>query len=95
MFIFETNETEVISQVDIPASDSNEAINTDVISYANVPSDVCVKLAGAAGGFDGLAIGNTPVKNTFPNAARIELDEAAVTTACNATPTVTMLFKSN
>lgn len=65
------------------------------IAYDNVPSAVCVKLAGAAGGFNGMAIAGTTVKNTFPNTARVELDEAAVTARCNSANTVTMVFLSN
>lgn len=65
------------------------------IQYTQVPSAVCVKLAGAAGGFNGLAIGTTTVKNVFPNATRMELNEAEVTAACNAAGTVDMLFLSN
>lgn len=66
------------------------------IQYATVPADVCVKLAGAVGGFQGLSINGETVKNTFANATtRMELDEAAVTTNCKTNTTATMLFISN
>jgi len=67
------------------------------ISYAGVPSDVCVKLAGAAGPtFDKIGIGGTLVKNTVPGAAtQVLLNEATVATACATAATANMTFITN
>lgn len=64
------------------------------ISYPNVPSAVCIKLAGAASGaFDKIGIGGQVVKNTVPGATtRRLLDETRVTTQCGQDTTVTMVF---
>lgn len=67
------------------------------ISYADVPSAVCIKLAGAAApNFERIVIGTTQVKDTLPGTTdqkSFEEDKAA--TACNpsnASPSVDMVF---
>lgn len=65
------------------------------IEYADVPSAVCVKLAGAAGGFHSVVINGKQVKNMFQTATRMELNEASVTDACNEQEQVSMLFLTN
>jgi len=69
------------------------------ISYAAVPSDVCIKLAGAAGPtFDKIVINGTIVKNTVPGVATQQLlNEAEVATQCgnNASGGRTMIFITN
>lgn len=56
------------------------------ISYAGVPSEVCIKLAGAANAtFDKITINNVLVKNTAPGATtQTLLNEAAVATNCGS-----------
>lgn len=53
------------------------------ITYAAVPADVCIKLAGAAGPtFDKIGIAGTLVKNTVPGANPALMNEAEVATRC-------------
>lgn len=69
------------------------------ITYNGVPSETCIKLAGAANAtFDKITIGTSLVKNTVPGATtQTLLNEAAVATACgNNTPGgVVMSFVTN
>lgn len=66
------------------------------ISYAAVPSDVCIRLAGAANAtFDKIIINGVQVKNTVPGAATpVLLDEGSVATNCGTTP-APMIFITN
>lgn len=68
------------------------------ITYAAVPSETCIKLAGAAGAtFDKIGIAGTLVKNTVPGAAQVLLNEATVADSCgtNTANGVLMTFVSN
>lgn len=68
------------------------------ISYAAVPSETCIKLAGAAGAtFDKIVINGNVVKNTVPGATQMLLNEATVATNCgtNTANGVPMVFVSN
>lgn len=65
------------------------------IEYADVPSAVCVKLAGASGGFHSIVINGEQIKNLFQTATRMQLNEARVTEVCNGSDQVTMLFLTN
>ena len=65
------------------------------ITYTNVPSEVCVRLAGgAAGNFGAIVINGNVVKNAYL-AAPTAFDEAAAALRCNAAATVPMIFISN
>lgn len=66
------------------------------ISYAAVPSDVCIRLAGAANAtFDKIIIDGVQVKNTVPGIATpVLLDEGSVATNCGE-DAVDMIFVTN
>jgi hypothetical protein len=62
------------------------------ITYADVPTEVCIKLAGSAvQNFNGVTVGGEVVKA----AATGLVTEANIVTGCSSASTVDMVFISN
>ena len=66
------------------------------ISYTNVPTDVCIKLAPAlANSFDGVRIGTDSGANLIKNATTGVFNPGVVPARCNSAANVTMEFISS
>ena len=53
------------------------------IVYPDVPTDVCIRLAGAAvQNFGTVLVGTTPVQDTYTAGTIVDLDEAAIALEC-------------
>lgn len=65
------------------------------IDYDSVPTDVCIRLAGAAvQNFGTVLIDDVIVQDTYSD-PQVPLDEAAIATNCKAATAVKMTFVSN
>ena len=69
------------------------------ITYPNVPTDVCIRLAGAAvQNFGTVLVNGVIVQDNYTQphvAATMDLDEAKIATNCKAASAVTINFVSN
>lgn len=66
------------------------------ITYAGVPTEVCIKLAGSAvQNFNGVFIGGTAAANMVKNPATGAITEANIVTGCSSASNVDMTFVSN